>query len=68
MKKIVIASLFLFAVTACGPVNTVLMKNPETGDVRECKRDTWKNPVWQEKAVLDECRRKYEKAGYDEVK
>ncbi len=67
MKKHILLIAVLF-VSACASTQTVLMKNPQTGDVRECKRDPWKNWTWQEEAVLKECKEKYEKAGYTEVK
>lgn len=67
MKKLTLI-LCLLALSACAPTRTVLMKNTQTGDVRECKTDPWKDWPWQEKAVLDDCKEKHEKAGYVEVK
>ncbi|RJO61092.1 MAG: hypothetical protein C4542_07340 [Dehalococcoidia bacterium] len=60
--------LFLaFAVVGCSPNYMVLMKNPQTGDVKECKRNPLKNFVWEETRVVDECAALYEKAGYQKV-
>jgi hypothetical protein len=52
----------------CAPINTRLLQNPATGDVRECKRDPWKNWSWEEEAVLKTCAEQYKKLGYIEVK
>lgn len=67
MKEYILI-LCLVLLPACGSTQTVLMKNPQTGDVKECKRDPWKNWQWQEEAVLKDCKEKYEKAGYIEIK
>ncbi len=66
--KAVYLLLSLALLSACGTTQTVLMKNPRTGDVKECKRDPWKNWEWQEKEVINNCKTAYEKAGYVEVK
>lgn len=54
-------------VGACAPVNVKLVQNPTTGDVRECKRDPWKNWSWEEEAVLQKCVEEYRKLGYVEA-
>ena len=43
------------------------MHNPQTGDVRECKRDPWKNWAWEEARVVDACVDRYRKLGYIEA-
>ncbi|OGW20077.1 MAG: hypothetical protein A2Z82_01095 [Nitrospirae bacterium GWA2_46_11] len=69
MKKyLLILIVSIFFLPACASTQTVLMKNPQTGDIKECKRDTWKHWSWQEEAVIKDCKEKYEKAGYVEVK
>ena len=42
------------------------MYNPNTGDIKECKRNPWKNWTWEEKAVLQKCTDEYKKLGYVE--
>jgi hypothetical protein len=59
--------LILLGIAACAPVNTKLMHNPVTGDVKECKRDPWKNWTWEEAAVLKRCADEYRKLGYVEA-
>lgn len=68
MKKYFFIAIAIIILSACASTQTVLMKNPQSGDVKECKRDPWKNWQWQEEAVLSGCKEKYEKAGYIEVK
>jgi hypothetical protein len=53
---------------ACAPNYMVLVKNPQTGDVRECKRNPLKNWTWEEHRVVDECVAEYQKSGYERVK
>jgi hypothetical protein len=59
--------LICFGIVACAPINTKLMYNPVTGDVKECKRDPWKNWEWEEEAVLKKCADEYRKLGYVEA-
>ena len=66
--KTVISLCFILLLGACAPINTRLVQNPATGDVRECKRDPWKNWSWEEEAVLKACTEQYKKLGYVEVK
>lgn len=68
MKKHILILCLLMLLPACAATQTVLMKNIQTGDVKECKRDPWKNWSWQEEAVMKDCKEKYEKAGYTEIK
>lgn len=65
--RIGIAFLVAASLSACAAVNTKLMHNPQTGDVKECKRDPWKNWEWEEKAVLKACVEEYKKLGYVEA-
>ena len=58
--------LTCIGVVACAPVNTKLMYNPMTADVKECKRDPWKNWSWEEEAVLKKCADEYRKLGFIE--
>jgi hypothetical protein len=60
----IVLLLFGSVIVACAPVNTRLMYHPKTGDVKECKRDPWKNWVWEEEAVLKRCSDEYRKLGY----
>jgi hypothetical protein len=66
--KALINLCFILLLGACAPINTRLVQNPATGDVRECKRDPWKNWSWEEEAVLKACTEQYKKLGYVEVK
>lgn len=61
----VLGAIFL---DGCAPNYVVLVKNPQTGDLRECRRDPLKNWTWEERRVVDACVHEYEKAGYVEVK
>lgn len=67
IKALISLSLTLL-LGACAPINTKLLQNPTTGDIRECKRDPWKNWTWEEEAVLKTCSDQYKKLGYVEVK
>lgn len=69
MRKYIGIALMLICsgIVACAPVNTKLMFNPMTGDVKECKRDPWKNWTWEEEAVLKRCADEYRKLGYVEA-
>lgn len=60
-------TLICFGIIACAPINTKLMYNPVTGDVKECKRDPWKNWTWEEEAVLKKCADEYKNLGYVEA-
>ena len=66
--KALISLSIILVLGACAPINTRLAQNPTTGDVRECKRDPWKNWTWEEEAVLKACTEQYRKLGYVEVK
>lgn len=62
--------IFLLAlalvITGCAlNLPMIVLKNPQTGDVKECKPDPW-GDVLLEKAVRD-CATLYEKAGYIRV-
>lgn len=61
-----ISFVSLLVFIGCAPVNTKLMYNPKTGDVKECKRDPLKNWTWEEEAVLRRCAEEYKKLGYTE--
>ena len=67
MKKIILL-LPILILSGCAQNRLVLMKNPQTGDIRECKRNPLKNWAWEENRVVDACIREYRKAGYAEVK
>lgn len=64
--RILLLALVIF-ITGCAPNYIVLMKNPQTGDIKECKRNPLKNWTWEEWRVVDECAALYEKAGYQKV-
>jgi hypothetical protein len=66
--KALISLFIILLLAACAPINTRLLQNPSTGDVRECKRDPWKNWTWEEEAVLKTCAEQYKNLGYIEVK
>lgn len=66
MRASIILCLFLW-VGGCAPLNVRLVQNPTTGDVRECKRDPWKNWSWEEERVLQKCVEEYKKLGYVEA-
>ena len=66
--KALISLGLIILLCACAPINTRLVQNPTTGDVRECKRDPLKNWSWEEETVLKACTEQYRKLGYVEVK
>ena len=65
--SVLFLSIVCFVLISCASVNTKLMYNPQTGDVKECKRDPWKNWEWEEEAVLRTCANEYKKLGYIET-
>lgn len=65
--RLLFLALALVLLTSCAlNLPTALMKNPQTGEVKECKPDPW-GDVFLEKAVR-KCVTLYEKAGWEEVK
>lgn len=66
LRTFVFLCLFM-GIGACAPMNVKLVQNPTTGDVRECKRDPWKNWSWEEEAVIQKCVEEYRKLGYIEA-
>lgn len=67
--KTLIFTVCLLSLTACASTKAVLMKHPQSGDVKEChKVDPWRHWPWQEEAVIQACIEQYKKAGYEEVR
>lgn len=56
----------VIALSGCASNAFEIMKNPQTGDVRECKVDPWGDIQYQRQ--VDTCVARYEKAGYQKVK
>lgn len=70
MKKIAFTIVTLvvgtIALSGCASNAFEIMKNPQTGDIRECKVDPWGDIQYQRQ--VDTCVAQYEKAGYQKVK
>ncbi|RJO61093.1 MAG: hypothetical protein C4542_07345 [Dehalococcoidia bacterium] len=63
--KILLITLPLFFLGCGGMPQMVLMKNAQSGDLRECKVDPW-GDIRHNKQIND-CVSLYEKAGYEKV-
>lgn len=56
---------FLVVISGCASNAFEIMKDPKTGDVRECKVDPWGDIQYQRQ--VDFCVARWEKAGYQKL-
>lgn len=67
MTKITLAVLVL-ALCACSSPQPILLRDPATKQVAECKADPWAVRAWDVQRYNEDCARKYEAAGYERMK
>lgn len=69
MKKISICFIAVLVLSGCVAVEDkfALMYNPETKDTKECTYDPWGTFTHQIPAVINNCVKSYEAAGYQRV-
>ncbi len=63
--KILAYICFMLIVSGCASNAFEIMKDPKTGDIRECKPDPWGDIHYQRQ--VDLCVARWEKAGYQKL-
>lgn len=67
MGKIILA-LMALAIGGCSGPQPIMLREPQTRQVAECKADPWAVWSWDIPRYNEECARKYEAAGYQRLK
>ena len=63
--QILTCTMLCLIISGCASTAFEIMKDPRTGDVRECKVDPWGDVRYQHQ--VDTCVARWEKAGYQKL-
>ena len=54
----------LLLLTSCSGPKAIVLRDPQTRQVVECKADPWATWEWDQASYNEDCAKKYERAGF----